>query len=146
VSAFSLAAVLAPALSSFFIGAPATLKAAPLTVRPSPENFAALPSPMPFTRVMTSSQSLNGPPFLRSSMIFVEIIGPMPLIDSRSAWVALLTSTAANAAAANSARMTVSSFLIMMVSSLWESGIQSWQTDRRVIGLQVFQRGRRRRR
>lgn len=59
-----------------------------------------------------SCQSLNEP-FLRSSRILAEIPGPMPLIDSSSAWVALLASTAPNAAAAHSASMAVRNLLVM---------------------------------
>ena len=63
--------------------------AAPLTVRPSAENLAALPSPMPLTRSTRSVQSLNGL-FLRSSMILPEIAGPMPLTVSSVGLVGLV--------------------------------------------------------
>jgi hypothetical protein len=95
--------------SCFVAAARAPANVAPLTVRPSAENFAALPSPMPLTRTTMSFQSLNGA-FLRSSSIFAEITGPMPLIDSSSACVALFTSTAANAAAASSDSSAARSF------------------------------------
>ena len=65
-------------------------------VMPPAENLAALRSPTPWTRLNRSFQSLKSP-FLRSPTMFAEIVGPMPLIASSSAWLALLASTAAKA-------------------------------------------------
>ena len=53
---------------------------------------------MPLTRETKSGQSLNAP-FLRSSKILPDRLGPMPLTLSKSAAVALFTSTAALAKA-----------------------------------------------
>ena len=93
-------------------GGGAGAKALPLTVRPPSENLAALLSPTPLTRTTRSFQSLKSP-FLRSLTMSVEITGPMPLIASSSAWVALLASTAANAVAASSAASAATNFLNM---------------------------------
>src|SRR5439155_17412704 len=98
----AVAVRLTAGFSSFFAAVAACalpLKAAPLTVSPSAENLAALLSPTPLTRSIMSFQSLNGA-FLRSSRILVAIAGPMPLTASSSAWLALLTSTAAAKATA----------------------------------------------
>src|SRR5580765_2955441 len=80
-----------------FAGA-AALNAAPLTVSPSAENLVELPARTPLTRACRSAQSLNAP-VLRASRILADIDGPMPLIDSSSARLALFTSTTAKAAA-----------------------------------------------
>src|SRR6185436_18190378 len=69
---------------------------------PPAENLAALRSPTPWTRLKRSFQSLKSP-FLRSATMFAEIVGPMPLIASSSACVALLASTVAKAEVARSA-------------------------------------------
>src|ERR1019366_2495105 len=56
-----------------------------------------------------SFQSLKSP-FLRSVMISVEMAGPMPLMDSSWAWLALFASTAAKAVAAMSAASATRNF------------------------------------
>ena len=63
------------------------------------ENLAAFLLPTPLTRVIRSDQSLKGD-FLRSSMMRVDMPGPMPLTLSNSAADAVLASTAANDMAA----------------------------------------------
>src|ERR1035437_5220909 len=84
----------------------ALLKAAPSTVRPWFENLAAFFWPMPLTRLMKSFQSLKFP-FLRWSRILPDSAGPMPLMLSSSASVALFTSMPAKQTAAyNRARMS----------------------------------------
>src|SRR5690606_24426035 len=57
---------------------------APLTVRPASENLSELLSPIPLTRVCKSFQSLNWP-FLRSSRIARDMVGPIPLMLSSAA-------------------------------------------------------------
>ena len=59
----------------------ATARALPLTVKPASDNFAALLSPIPFTRDSKSAQSLNSPCFLRSFKIAFDFTGPKPLIQ-----------------------------------------------------------------
>jgi hypothetical protein len=84
-------------------GAPAI--EAPLTVSPPCEKVTEFLSPMPLTRSTMSGQSLNLA-FARSSMIFCEMLGPMPLIVSSSAWLAVLASTAKAENAKNAASAT----------------------------------------
>src|SRR3569623_79376 len=69
----------------------------PLTVKPACDNLSEFLSPMPFTRFSKSDQSLKLPFFLRSSIMFFDNLGPMPLIPSRAAWSALFASTWAKA-------------------------------------------------
>ena len=76
------------------------LKLLPLTVRPCAEYLTALFSPKPLTRFIKSGQSLKLL-FLRSSKILPYSEGPIPLMPSKSAALALFTSTAAKLANAN---------------------------------------------
>ena len=91
-------------------GAPAY--GVPPTVRPAVEKRAEFLAPMPLTRVIRSFQSLKAPPWVRASMIREDKPGPMPLMASRSAAEAVLTSVA-NALVANTKARMASSFLIM---------------------------------
>src|SRR5204863_9945069 len=78
------------------------VNALPFTVRPADDSLPAFASLMPPTRCITSAQSLNEP-FLRSSRILPAVTVPTPLTASSSAWLALLMSTDAKAAAAKQA-------------------------------------------
>src|SRR5215218_1005193 len=79
---------------------------------PRADSLAALRSPTPRTRPSRSFQSLNSP-FLRSSMMLAESAGPTPPIASRSAWLAVLASTAASADAATSVASAARTFFKM---------------------------------
>ena len=72
---------------------------------------------MPLTREIKSGQSLKLL-FLRSSKIFPDRLGPMPLTLSKSAAVALFTSTAPLAAAAHTKAMVHKNFFNMVTPRL----------------------------
>ena len=57
----------------------------PLIVKPDASRFTTDLLPMPLTRAARSSAFLNGPFFVRSSMIAFACAGPMPLTDSSAA-------------------------------------------------------------
>jgi hypothetical protein len=68
------------------------------TVKPCLVNDSKRFAPIPDTRAARSFPSLNVPLLARSSMIFLDIAGPMPLMVSNSACVAVLTLMEAKAA------------------------------------------------
>src|SRR6202790_3605757 len=87
----------------------------PPMVSPACSRFVTDFVPSPFTRLARSSASLNGPFFVRSSMIAFDFTGPSPFTASREVWSAVFTSTAANATPIDNARArhSINSFLSM---------------------------------
>src|SRR5471030_1804203 len=102
--------------SATFIGAPST--DLPFTCKPACDNLAAVFSRMPLTRFSRSAQSLKSPPLVRSSIMALDLAGPMPLTLSSADTSALLISTwaSANVIVATRVAMASSSFLIIAVS------------------------------
>src|SRR5471032_925349 len=87
----------------------------PPNVSPACSRFVTDFVPRPLTRLARSSASLNGPFFVRSSMIAFDFTGPSPFTASSEVWSAVFTSTAANAAPMDNARArhSINSFLSM---------------------------------
>src|SRR5471032_1993070 len=100
--------------SAIFIGAPST--DLPFTCKPACDSLAAVFSRMPLTRFSRSAQSLKSPPLVRSSMMALDLAGPMPLDRKSADTSALLTSTWASANVIVAIRVAIAStiFLIMM--------------------------------
>src|SRR5450830_823747 len=92
-----------PAYDYFAAAATAAVRASvpssdlPPTVSPAADSLWAALSLTPLTRFSKSAQSLKGPPLVRSSMMSLAVLAPMPLTLSRAAASALLTSTSARA-------------------------------------------------
>jgi len=68
-----------------FDGLPVGGSDEPPIVSPFCSRFVTDLAPRPLTRVARSSASLNGPFFVRSSMIAFDFTGPRPFTDSSAA-------------------------------------------------------------